>query len=37
MAWAIESDGNVKPVSWSGISSEPDVVRNVIASREAMA
>ena len=37
MAWAIESDGNVKPVSWSGMSSEPDVVRNVIASREAIA
>lgn len=37
MAWAIESDGNVKPVSWSGMLGEPDVVRNIIASREAIA
>ncbi|HSQ81752.1 MAG TPA: FkbM family methyltransferase [Casimicrobiaceae bacterium] len=37
MAWAIESDGTVKPVPWSGMSGEPDVVRNIIASREAIA
>lgn len=37
MAWAIESDGNMKPMSWSGMSSEPDVVRNIITAREAIA
>ena len=36
MPWAIESDGNVKPVSWSGMSREPDAVRNIIASRQAI-
>ena len=37
MPWAIESDGSVKPVSWSGVLGEPDTVRNIIASREAIA
>jgi FkbM family methyltransferase len=37
MAWAIESDGSVKPISWSGMAGEPDVVRNIIASRQAIA
>jgi FkbM family methyltransferase len=36
MAWSIADDGAVMPVSWRSLLDEPDRVRNVIASREAI-